>query len=256
MSEPNDNSTQSATPAVGLESSTYEIIRSRLLNSGKELRTRLELLNDERKQVFGSIDTALLSTERITTAHNCIARDMVAVGKRFLFGYNIHFGLKSETDLGDVFSVYSFNDHQLHGEELALLQNKEFERDFRELFRYYKNAEFARFASRGPHLFMVFRVGKNVSEIKVFKWLIEGHDAEATLRYIDNRSEHEFRYPPQHDFEWTRSTRDDHHYGDHPHISIRDRVFVETVGGDLTIKIENNTESGEGIYAEPVDNPD
>lgn len=256
MSEPNDTSTQSTTPAVGLESSTYEIIRSRLLNSGKELRTRLELLNDERKQVFGSIDTALLSTERITTAHNCIARDMVAVGKRFLFGYNIHFGLKSETDLGDVFSVYSFNDHQLHSEELSLLQNKEFQRDFQELFRYYKNAEFAKFAIRGPHLFMVFRVGKNVSEIKVFKWLIEGHDADATLRYIDNRSEHEFRYPPQHDFEWTRSTRDDHHYGDHPHISIKDRVFVETVGGDLTIKIENNTASGEGIYAEPVDNPD
>ena len=42
----------------------------------------------------------------------------------------------------------------------------------------------------------------------------------------------------------------------HPHISIEDRVFVETVGGDLTIKIENNTDSGEGIYAEPVDDPD
>ncbi len=42
----------------------------------------------------------------------------------------------------------------------------------------------------------------------------------------------------------------------HPHISIEDRVFVETVGGDLTIKVENNTDSGEGIYAEPVDNAD
>jgi hypothetical protein len=33
-------------------------------------------------------------------------------------------------------------------------------------------------------------------------------------------------------------------------------VFVETVGGDLTIKIENNTDSGEGIYAEDVENKD
>ena len=47
-----------------------------------------------------------------------------------------------------------------------------------------------------------------------------------------------------------------HQGGLHPHISIEDRVFVETVGGDLTIKIENNTASGEGIYSEPVDNPD
>mgnify|MGYP001003820958 CR=1 FL=1 len=30
---------------------------------------------------------------------------------------------------------------------------------------------------------------------------------------------------------------------------------VETEG-DLTVKIENNTDTGEGIYAEPVDNPD
>lgn len=256
MSQTSDNPTEPAPPAVGLESSTYEIIRSRLLNSGKELRSRLDLLNEERKQVFGSIDTVLLSTERIATEHNCIARDMVAVGKKFLFGYNIHFGLKSETNPGDVFSVYSFNDHQLHNEELSLLQNPEFTRDFSELFRYYKNAEFARFATRGPHLFMVFRVGKSVSEIKVFKWLIEGDTVDASLRYIDNRSDHEFRYPSQHDFEWTRATRDDHHYGDHPHISIDDRVFVETVGGDLTIKVENNTETGEGIYAEPVDDPD
>ena len=42
----------------------------------------------------------------------------------------------------------------------------------------------------------------------------------------------------------------------HPHISIEDRVFVETVGGDLTVKIEDNTEDGSGIYAEPVDDPD
>jgi len=30
-------------------------------------------------------------------------------------------------------------------------------------------------------------------------------------------------------------------------------VFVETVGGDLTIKVEDNTEDGEGIYSEPVE---
>ena len=32
-------------------------------------------------------------------------------------------------------------------------------------------------------------------------------------------------------------------------------MFVETVGGDLTVKVENNTETGEGIYREPVDEP-
>ena len=42
----------------------------------------------------------------------------------------------------------------------------------------------------------------------------------------------------------------------HPHISIEDRVFVETVGGDLTVKVEDNTASGQGIYSEPVTESD
>ncbi len=40
--------------------------------------------------------------------------------------------------------------------------------------------------------------------------------------------------------------------GRHSHINILDKVFVETVAGDLTVKVENNTETGQGIYAEPV----
>ncbi|ERL56379.1 ATPase involved in DNA repair [Psychrobacter aquaticus CMS 56] len=35
-------------------------------------------------------------------------------------------------------------------------------------------------------------------------------------------------------------------------MNILDTIFVETVGGDLTIKIEDNTQSGQGIYSEPV----
>ena len=62
-------------------------------------------------------------------------------------------------------------------------------------------------------------------------------------------------FPPSHDFEWTETTREHHVLGRHPHISIDNELFVETVGGDLTVKVENNTETGEGIYSEPVDEP-
>ena len=254
MAEPvPDTTAEDAAPSVALESSTYEIIRNRLLNSGKELQSRLEKLNDARKQVFGSIDTALLSTERITTEHNCIARDMVSAGNRFLFGYNVHLGLKSETDLSDVFAVYEFSEQKFHSQPLDLIQDANFEKDFKDLFRYYKGAVFSKFAIRGPHLHMVFRVGKSVADIKTFKWFIEGGDS---LRYIDNRSDHEFRFPPQHEFEWKRTKREAHQSGIHPHIAIENRVFVETVGGDLTIKIEDNTASGVGIYSEEVEDKD
>jgi MoxR-like ATPase len=96
---------------------------------------------------------------------------------------------------------------------------------------------------------MVFQTGKTIEEVKVFKWVI----AEDKLVYKDNRSAHEVQYPAQHAFEWKRPNREYFRAGQHPHISIHDRIFVETVGGDLTVKIEDNTSTGKGIYAEPVD---
>jgi hypothetical protein len=244
--------TPQAAAAVQLEGSTYEIIRNRLNQQAKELRARLDRLNDARREVFGTIETKLLSTERITTDHNCVPRDMVAIGDRFLFGYNVHLGLKTETALSDVFAVYQFRDRALTQQPLDLIADPQFERDFKEIYRYYRHATFAKFSILGPHLFMVFRVGPNPSDIKTFKWALQG----GKPIYLDNRSDHEFRLPPQHEFEWIRTTREWHRTGMHPHISIQDRVFVETVGGDLTIKIENNTDSGAGIYAEEVDNKD
>ncbi len=239
-------------PEIELESSTYEIIRNRLNGFADDLQQRLDQLNASRKEVFGSIDTVLTTTERITTEHNCVPRDMVAIGRQFIFGYNVQFGLKTETHLGDVFAVYEFQDGVFHEKPLDLLTNAGFQRDFTDLYRYYKEPVFAKFFLSGVHLFMVFRVGKNPNDVKTFKWLVRGE----SLEYVDNRSDHEYHFPPQHEFQWLRTHRDLHRAGDHPHISIEDRVFVETVGGDLTIKIEDNTASGQGIYSEDVEQKD
>ncbi len=235
-----------------LESGTYEIIRGRLVTHGNDLRKRLGTLNDARKDAFGSIDTALLGTERITTEHNCVPRDMVSVGSQLLFGYNVTFGLKSEIAVEDVFSAYSFAEGKLAPAPLDLLSDSRFRKDFEDVYKYYKHATFARFFQTGVHLFMVFRVGVSLNDIKSFKWVV----TDDGLVYVDNRSDHEVVFPPQHGFEWSLATRDMHQSGIHPHISIDDRVFVETVGGDLTVKIENNTASGAGIYSEPVDHAD
>ena len=44
-------------PEAQMDGSAYEIIRGRLQNHAKELRSRLDRLNEARKEVFGSIDT-------------------------------------------------------------------------------------------------------------------------------------------------------------------------------------------------------
>ncbi|HRF01808.1 MAG TPA: DNA repair ATPase [Pirellulaceae bacterium] len=238
--------------AANLEKSTYEIIRQRLNDGGSELRTRLAKLDAARRDVFGSIPNQLLATQRITTANNCVARDIVSIGDRFLFGYNVRLGLRSETVPADVFSVWRLVDGQFVEESLAPIEDARFQEDFRQLYKYYKTTTFSRFFRNGPHLFMVFQVGKTAEDIKTFKWTLHGEK----LVYLDNRSDHEVRYPPQHEFEWKRTVREQHRSGKFPHVSIEDRVFVETVGGDLTIKIEDNTESGSGIYSEPVEDRD
>ncbi|MEQ8239879.1 MAG: DNA repair ATPase, partial [Cyclobacteriaceae bacterium] len=122
--------------------------------------------------------------------------------------------------------------------------------DFHKLYKYYKNTQFLRFASVGPFFHMVFRTGKDVNDVKTFKWQIK----EEKLIYIDNRSDHEYKFPAQYEFEWKRTRRQDYRDGLHPHVSIEDRVFVECVGGDLTIKVEDNTDDGQGIYREDVVN--
>ncbi len=235
-----------------LETGTYEIIRNRLMNQSNDLNNRLAQLNEERKKVFGAIETQLIANDRINTSNYCEARDILALGDTCLFGYNVHIGLRSGIQLEDVFAAYQFTGNGFTATDLSIIKSEKFLSDFNNLYRYYKNAFFAKFIRIGAYLYMVFQVSENEKDIKVFKWLVKGNN----IVYVDNRSEHEVRFPEQYEFRWQRAGREEHRQGKHPHISILDRVFVETVGGDLTIKIEDNTDDGLGIYREPVEYPD
>ena len=252
MSNTEEPNVQDQSMTAGLEGGTYEIIRNRLLQHGDDLRTRLTNLNEARKSIFGSVETKLIGSERVTTQNNCVPRDMVPIGDLFLFGYNVFIGLRSETNIADVFGTYQWKGDQFQSNGLEIISDPQFEQDFKNLYKYYRTTTFSKFAVIGPHLFMVFQVGKDISDVKTFKWLI----TDTGLQYLDNRSDHECVFPSQHEFEFKRVTHDMHCQGAHPHISIEDKLFVETIGGDLTIKIENNTETGEGIYSEDVENPD
>lgn len=238
--------------AEPLAAGTYEVLRNRLREAAGLLRTRLEKLNEARNQVFGNVGTRLLATAHVTTDHNCFPRDLAAVGKQLILGYNVQFGLKSDISPADVFSIYGLHQDGASSVGLKLISDPQFQRDFVELYRYYKHTSFTKFFHASPFLYMVFQVGKTAADVKAFKWQVQGE----SLKYVDNRSEHEVRFPPQHEFEWRRTTRDQHRSGQHPHISIQDKVFVECVGGDLTIKVEDNTALGSGIYSEPVEQAD
>ena len=237
---------------IQIEAGSYEILKSRLQDSKTVLKNKLELLNTDRKKVFGGVETELKATVRIHTDNNCIAQDIIAFGNQCIFGFNVHIGLRAITKVEDVFASYTFEDNNFQPNDGKIIQEAQFAQDLENLYKYYRNSAFYRFWTKDGYLYMIFKVSDKAGDYKAFKWLIDGQ----SLRYIDNRSEHEYVKPNQYGFTWKRASRDDFRSGTHPHVSILDRVFVETVGGDLTIKIEDNTDDGKGIYNELVESKD
>lgn len=238
------------------ESGSYELICNRLKQQAMQLEQQVQTLNTQRTAEFGKSDFVLEGRARIRTEHNCIPRDIVRIGDYLLFGYNVFLGLKQHISVSDVFSLHRLvqSEQGFDFENAALdetfLQQAGFLKDFQELYTYYKQTRLIQLRVLHDKLLAAFQIGERYTDVRVFRWNIQrdGH-----VEYIDNRGDKDFVFPATHDFEWQRTQREQHVAGVHPHINIHDKVFVETVGGDLTFKVENNTEEGEGIYNEPVD---
>ncbi|MCC7539802.1 MAG: DNA repair ATPase, partial [Deltaproteobacteria bacterium] len=242
-----------------VDAGSYEVVRGRLVEQAKALSAKVDALNAKRRETFGGTELSVLATERIRTENNCVPCDVKGIGPNLLLGYNVFIGLKTETAVSDVFSVHrfvqgesGFDVAQLPAVETPFLSEPTFVRDFRDLYKYYKDTRLVRLQKTEGALLAVFQTGSSARDVKVFRWRL-GRDGVGP--YVDNRGDEEIVPPKQHDFEWTVVGRDRLVAGRFPHLSIEDEVFVETLHGDLTIKVENNTDSGVGIYSEPVDDP-
>lgn len=151
------------------------------------------------------------------------------------------------------------NDPEYRLEEVDLkntfLDQDAFVQDFNELYRYYKQTRLIQLTVKDSKLLLAFQIGERITDIRVFRFALDfsqGTPESAQVAYVDNRGERDIELPPAYDFDWIQTTRDQMINGKYPHMNILDTIFVETVNGDLTIKIENNTQSGQGIYSEPV----
>lgn len=235
----------------------YEVLRRRLSEQGARLRQVVDGLNARRLAEFGDSRLEVAGRFRIRTENNCVGRDVVQVGAdMLLFGYNVFIGLKTQTRIEDVFGLYRLVEGA-EGYDVvpvaaadSFLGQAGFVHDFTELYAYYKHARLLQLIVEGGKLLAAFQIGERSTDVRVFRWAI---DSDGTLSYLDARGERDIALPPPFDFEWTRATRELAVTGRHAHLNILDTLFVETTGGDLTIKVENNTETGQGIYSEPVE---
>ncbi|MEH6469965.1 MAG: DNA repair ATPase [Halopseudomonas sp.] len=239
------------------EGGAYEVIRKRLVDQGRQLDDKTGQLNEARLAEFGSSAMSVSARIRVRTENNCVARDIVQVGDLLLFGYNVFLGLKKEIKIADVFSLFRLDqdgdDYCMEPLPFAgsFLADSAFVNDFDELYRYYKHTRLVQLSVKDGKLLAGFQIGERLEDKRVFRWSISAEGK--SLSYIDNRGERDIQLPPRFDFEWTETSREDSVHGRHPHINILDTVFVETIGGDLTVKVEDNTDDGLGIYREPVD---
>jgi hypothetical protein len=237
----------------------YEVIRKRLSQQGEALRGRLDALNAQRVATFGSSALEVRGQVRVRTEHACVPRDIVQVRGRLLFGYAVQFQLKEQVEVQHVLSLHRFEQgpegYDLGhvppgGDDAQLLEDPRFRADFAELFRYYRDARLIQLRRTAGKLLAVVQVGASTRDVKVLRWSIE---PDGSVRYLDNRGDRDHVFPEPYDFEWVVAGRDAQVSGPHPHLNILDTIFVETTHGDLTVKVENNTSTGRGIYSEPVD---
>ncbi|MBX7192026.1 MAG: DNA repair ATPase [Sandaracinaceae bacterium] len=244
-----------------IDQGNYEILRRRLDEQAKALVERTGLLDEARKKTFGGSELAVLANERVRTENNCVPRDLVSFRGTLVMGYKVFLGLRAETQVHDVLSLHRFvraDDGSWDLSELprdtipGFLSDPRFLKEFGDLFKYYRETKLLQLRVESDRILAIFQTGATLGDQRVLRWSV---DAAGHVAYLDERGDRDHVFPHPFDFEWKVVGREHQRSGRHPHLSIEDELFVETIHGDLTIKIEDNTETGQGIYAEQVEDP-
>jgi hypothetical protein len=244
-----------------IDQGNYEILRRRLDEQAKTLVERTGQLDEARKKTFGGSELAVVANERVRTENNCVPRDLVSFRGTLVMGYKVFLGLRAETQVHDVLSLHRFVKGEDGSWDLTevprdtipgFLNDPRFLKEFGDLFRYYRETKLLQLRVESDRILAIFQTGATLGDQRVLRWSV---DAAGNVAYLDERGDRDHVFPNPFDFEWKVVGRDQQRSGRHPHLSIEDELFVETIHGDLTIKIEDNTETGQGIYAEQVEDP-
>ena len=247
--------TEEAGSSDEIEQGAYDLLKSRLEGQAIELKKKVDVLNVKRSELFGGRELSVLGTERIRTENNCIPVDIISVDGLLLLGYNVELGNAEKTS-ADLFALHRFEAQDEtftfpplpKDDERNFLRDEEFQKAFLDLVKYSKMLNVRMLRIQGSSIFARLQTGENKTDRKVLKWVQTRGEG---ISFEGDKGE--IVYPSSHDFSWKETTRKDHTSGTHPHVNISNKVFVECVGGDLTIKIEDNTDDGLGVYREEVE---
>ena len=202
------------------------------------------------------MSSPFVATERIRTETTHPARRGQRDGQ-LLIGFEVFIGLKAETRVADVLSVFELS-KTADGYNLS-------QQPSRGVGKYLADAEFDKHSetpsatSRSPLLAVVrtetsllvaVQIGGTLRDAKIFA-SPSTPGARQLHGCARERTTTSGRARP---FEWQRPGGGPG-LGPHQHVSILSQVFVETINGDLTIKIGPTRRTVGAFYREPVEDP-
>ncbi|MBW1601191.1 DNA repair ATPase, partial [Streptomyces sp. JJ66] len=234
----------------------YDLLHARLTTAARTLAARAQALNERRTTTFGTTELSLIGNADLHTAQPATARALVHVAGHLLAGFHPAPAPGAEpAAVTDVFQLHHPDGRPAPPDAVpGLLDDARFQHDFAELHRYYRQARLLQLRRTGTLLLAVFRTGDRPGDLRVLRWRLSAPNEPP--RYLDAKGERDHTAPPPHDVTWVTATRGEHVRGRHPHVSVADgTLFVSTVGGSLVVKLTDDTETPDGVYSEPVDEP-
>ena len=233
------------TPDAPGGASSYDLLVGRLRETGAALRSDAAVLNDQRAEVFAARPMTLAEAERFRTetppprptswwlaTRRCRAR---SGGQRQAGGHRPVHALPPSAGgrrrLGRA--------ARRAGSPGWFLADPSFGRDFEELVTYYADTRVAGLRIVDDSLLMVFRIGDELSDVRVLRWRL----ADGEAHYLDAYGEVPAAVPD--DVEWVTVGREAIGTGRDPVLDLHGLVLVDLVGGELVARVPDPV-SGSG----------
>ena len=240
-------------------SSAYDLLIARLGQIGTELRAASNQLNEARSAAFSSAEILLGEQERIATELTCSPRDAVALDDLLLVGFHFPSTTSGHRTAAEAFSLFrvvpkSDMDWDLlpiaAGDPRYFIGDAGFVRDVGEMFTYYADARLISLANTGEQLRMVFSVGSNDEDVRVYRWRL-GRPGELPI-YIDAFGESDALETPRYDMEWATLDREDFVEGRDPHWRLLDGLTLALEDGKLSFKVPDLVHGTRSCFLDEV----
>lgn len=164
------------------EKSSLLLIQKRMEHNNKELLSVSNSLNEERLSAFKKVDLRLASTISFNSDTDSLPSDIININGFLLAGHKITKSVVQKIEISDVFSYLKIDNSELNDFSTtpadlnnSIFSDNKFKDEFKHLYQYYKDVQFHQFIKNANSMFVLFKTGPEIKDIKVYRWDIDRH---------------------------------------------------------------------------------